>query len=1144
MSDIHRLAVAPSSDPHFGVSDSSNDSPTISIVSSMSPPFSVSIQELNSLHDPKSILAYKKLYSNDENAFYNSLKTSPIHGIDTFTIDERIQFYNDNKLPQHVPKTFQQLVREAFNDKTLILLSIAAVVSFLLGLYELFFQPSQYDPEGNKITKVDWIEGVAIMFAVVVVVLVSAVNDYQKELQFTKLNAKKLDRVITVIRDNAKLQISINDLLVGDLLSLQTGEVAPADCVLIEGNVEADESTITGESDAVKKHTLLTTLQYSSDHPDNDITNDSDFPDCMIISSSKIISGLGKAIVTSVGINSTHGRTMNALTDTEEDDATPLQIRLTHLADSISIYGSLAGLILFLTLFIKFCINCFKKDGKFVDLTPAEKSSRFMDIFITSITIIVVAVPEGLPLAVTLALAFATTRMTKDGNLVRILRACETMGSATAICSDKTGTLTENSMSVVRGIFGNTFFNKKNSKDILPADKNIIATPLRKDLLANIVLNSTAFENSKYKPTGRQPSINPSDPPPMGSGPVKQEPFIGSKTETALLTLAKRAMRLTPPSTIRRKKDFNLHYIRQYPEQVFEMEKIVQIIPFESSRKWSGVVVKRSAKKYTLFVKGAAEIIFQRCRFKRLSDGSSKYITENLAKEIGSDIANFADNALRAISLTHKDFTCDSWPPREFIDKDDKESADPNLLFGEPVERLPAQPSSEISGFTLDGLVGIQDPLRDGVEKSVELCQKAGVTVRMVTGDNIMTARAIARNCNILTKESYTSPECSMEGPEFRKLTDQQRVSILPKLRVLARSSPEDKRLLVRTLKRMGEVVAATGDGTNDAPALKMADVGFSMGITGTEVAREASDIILMTDDFSAIVNAIKWGRCVSISIKKFIQFQLTVNITAVILTFVSAVSSEDEKSVLTAVQLLWVNLIMDTLAALALATDKPDPNIMNRRPTGRSTPLIAISTWKMIFSQAMLQLVVTFVLHFHGKSIFFPDKESLTGFEQQQLNAMTFNTFVWLQFFTLLVSRKLDEADGISKICDRMTSNNLNFFQDLFRNYYFLIILSIIAIFQTLIMFFGGTAFSIAPQTKYMWQVALFSGMLSLPVGILIRIIPDEWVLKLFPPKVARYLKYILTFEFLGLHQKTRSPDEEEALLANNTNNYNSTTN
>ena len=335
--------------------------------------------------------------------------------------------------------------------------------------------------------------------------------------------------------------------------------------------------------------------------------------------------------------------------------------------------------------------------------------------------------------------------------------------------------------------------------------------------------------------------------------------------------------------------------------------------------------------------------------------------------------------------------------------------------------------------------------------------------------------------------------------------------------------------LLVKTLKKMGEVVAVTGDGTNDAPALKLADVGFSMGIAGTEVAREASDIILMTDDFSAIVNAIKWGRCVAVSIKKFIQFQLTVNITAVILTFVSAVASSEEASVLTAVQLLWVNLIMDTLAALALATDKPDEFILDRKPKGRDAPLIAVSTWKMILGQATLQLTVTFVLHFRGKHIFFPHHDKITGHQQEQLDAMTFNTFVWLQFFKLIVTRKLDEADGIKSFRERLTANNLNFYQHLFRNYYFLAIAVLIGAFQILIMFVGGAAFSIARQTPAMWATAIICGLLSLPAGAFIRACPDEWALAIYPRRIVRPILYVIGLEFIFNRNKNKKRDDHE---------------
>lgn len=1170
--------------------------------------FPLSINDLNKLHNPKSLKEFNKLFQNDENNLYLFLHTSLSNGIQypseifskkpikrrtsmafekvksknplihptppKYITWNRYKKYGDNKLPDRIPKTLWQLIIEALKDQTMLLLSFAAIVTFLLGLYEYFFQPPEYDPEGNPIKQVDWIEGVAIMIAVVVVVLVGAINDYQKELQFAKLNQKKENRKIVVIRKGKETLISIYNLLVGDIICLETGDVVPADCILVEGACEADESSITGESNTIKK----VDLHHALSKYNNDLLESSDLnltipdigernskgervPDCMLISGSKLLSGLGKAVVTSVGTNSIYGRTMMSLK--VEPDPTPLQERLSQLADNISVYGCVAAIILFSILFIRFLFNTLLPNGKFHDLTRAEKGTKFMNIFITAITVIVVAVPEGLPLAVTLALAFATTRMTKDGNLVRELRACETMGSATAVCSDKTGTLTENVMTVIKGVIASyTFHDYDNSSTT--AENSSITTPVlfnkfvpdtnKNIIFTNIILNSTAFENRDYNnntTTISQKQQREEEEEEDVNGDTdqdlieiikqgRQEPYIGSKTETALLAWSK--------DQTKQLKWGQLQTLRDEYQKYFSIDNIVQVIPFESSRKWSGLVVHYpDGDFYRFFIKGAAEIVLRYCKYKYNKSFELTRIDEAVRNEVNTNIQKLANEALRILSLAHCDFyNLKKWPPKEFIDTSIN-TEDPRIYTASPELILNKtynnSNNKNNSGLILDGIFGIQDPLREGVKDSVLQCQSAGVTVRMVTGDNLTTAKVIAKNCNILNDSIANNDNCAMEGPKFRQLTPEERVKVLPNLRVLARSSPEDKRLLVGTLKSMGNVVAVTGDGTNDAPALKLADVGFSMGISGTEVAREASDIILMTDNFSAIVNAIKWGRCVSISIKKFIQFQLIVNVTAVILTFVSAVFSEDETSVLTAVQLLWINLIMDTLAALALATDKPDKNIMNKKPKGRSTPLITPSTWKMILGQSMLQLTITFILHFHGKSIFYPNLEEITGVQQQSLNAMTFNTFVWLQFFTLLVSRKLDEADGIKDWRQRISSNNLNFFEDLFRNYYFIFILTIIGSCQILIMKYGGTPFSIAPQTKAMWVTAVSCGMLSLPVGVLIRICPDEWASAIFPSWLWRAVKYLIGFEWLRNiknRHNCNNIDDEEALL-NESNDSNS---
>jgi Ca2+-transporting ATPase len=643
----------------------------------------------------------------------------------------------------------------------------------------------------------------------------------------------------------------------------------------------------------------------------------------------------------------------------EDPEITPLQSKLNTLAEYIAKLGGAAGLLLFIVLFIEFLVRLPHNTG-----TPTEKGQEFLQVFIVTVTIIVVAVPEGLPLAVTLALAFATTRMLKDNNLVRHLKACEVMGNATTICSDKTGTLTENKMMVVAGTlgtssrFGGTVEtpespNNSKGKQVEPQDSigntlvedvpvREVVSSLSSDvmtlLMHSIVINSTAFEGEAN-----------------GS-----QTFIGSKTETALLHFAKDYLGLG--SVAEERSNAN----------------VVQLIPFDSKRKCMGVVIKLSNGKYRLYVKGASEILLERCS-EIIRDPvkgiSSSPMGNDNRQTLTNLIDNYASRSLRTIAMVYRDF--DRWPAKGARTVEGEKS---EAVFEDIFKTM-----------VLLSIVGIQDPLREGVSDAVRICQKAGVVVRMVTGDNLTTARAIATSCGI-----YTEGGIVMEGPAFRKLGKAEMDKIIPRLQVLARSSPEDKRILVKRLKELGETVAVTGDGTNDAPALKTADVGFSMGIAGTEVAKEASAIILMDDNFNSIVKAMMWGRAVNDAVKKFLQFQVTVNITAVVLTFVSAVSNDNEQSVLTAVQLLWVNLIMDTMAALALATDPPTPSILDRKPDPKSSPLITITMWKMIIGEAIYQLVITFLLYFGSYSILSYQSER----EINQVPTLVFNTFVWMQIF------------------------------------------------------------------------------------------------------------------------------------------------
>ncbi|KAL3480166.1 hypothetical protein BJX99DRAFT_35848 [Aspergillus californicus] len=945
---------------------------------------------------------------------------------------DRKRVYGLNQLPEKKTKGILELAWLAYNDKVLILLTVAAVISLALGIY----QSVTAAPDEPR---VQWVEGVAIIVAILIVVVVGAANDWQKERQFVKLNRKKEDRMVKLIRSGKMSEISVHDILVGDLMHLEPGDLLPVDGIFITGhNVKCDESSATGESDVLRK-TPAQDVYGAIERHENLAKQDP-----FIVSGAKVSEGVGTFLVTAVGVNSTYGKTMMSLQD--EGQTTPLQTKLNILAEYIAKLGLAAGLLLFVVLFIKFLAQL-KNLG-----SADDKGQAFLQIFIVAVTVIVVAVPEGLPLAVTLALAFATTRMLKDNNLVRLLRACETMGNATTICSDKTGTLTENKMTAVAATLGtkSSFGGKSqassptsgaegrttDSPNVLSPSEfaSSLSRPAKQLLNDSIVLNSTAFE-------GEQEGVMT---------------FIGSKTETALLGFARTYLGLGSLSEAR------------------DNASIAQMIPFDSGRKCMAVVIKMDdGKKYRMLVKGASEVLLAKStRVVRdpTQDLGEGPLEEKDRSALDSTITNYANQSLRTIGLVYRDFT--EWPPRGApTQEEDRSLASFDHIFKDMI---------------MFGVFGIQDPLRAGVADSVHQCQRAGVFVRMVTGDNLVTAKAIAQECGI-----FTPGGLAIEGPQFRKLSTRQMTQIIPRLQVLARSSPDDKKILVTQLKKLGETVAVTGDGTNDAQALKTADVGFSMGITGTEVAKEASDIILMDDNFTSILKAMAWGRTVNDAVKKFLQFQITVNITAVLLTFISAVANENEESVLTAVQLLWVNLIMDTFAALALATDPPSAHVLDRRPEPKSAPLINVTMWKMIIGQSIYQLVVTLVLNFSGRSIL----KSIIDFSLDDgdttLTTVVFNTFVWMQIFNQWNSRRLDSG--------------LNIFEGLFRNQWFIDIQFIITGGQILIVFVGGHAFSVTRLDGAQWAVCLILGVISLPVAIIIRLIPDEFLVKLVPKFTRR---------------------------------------
>lgn len=998
-------------------------------------PFAFTPGHLNKLLNPKSLAAFKALGGLEgiERGLQSNVKTGlsvdettvksnvsfeqatrrqsdkfpasseKLGGSSSEPFADRIRVYGKNVLPAKKATPFWRLAWTAYNDNVIILLTVAAVISLALGLYEVF------GVDHNGETPLDWVEGVAIVVAILLVTMVGSLNDWQKEKAFVKLNAKKEDREVKVFRSGKSYMINVHDVLVGDVLHLEPGDLVPVDGIFIEGHdLKCDESSATGESDALKKtsgHEVMKQLEAGGNHKNLDP---------FIISGAKVLEGMGTFLVTSVGEKSSFGKIMMSVRT--EMEATPLQKKLEGLAVAIAKIGGSAAALLFFVLLFRFVAGLSTNTG-----TAAVKASQFMDILIVAITIIVVAVPEGLPLAVTLALAIATKRMLKENNLVRVLRACETMGNATTICSDKTGTLTTNKMTVVAGTFGNTSFGQNTETEKSESSPAQWASGLpqaTKDaIVQSVAINSTAFEG-------------------VENG---QFAFIGSKTETALLSLVRD------------------HLGMQSLPEARANEQTVQMFPFDSGKKCMGAVIKlRDGSGHRLLVKGASEILLgyssEKCDATTLATSS---LTAPDRKNIEAIIDKYAKKSLRTIGLIYRDFP--QWPPAHA-----EMSEDGHVEF-----------ASILKDLVFLGIVGIQDPVRPGVPEAVRKAQHAGVTVRMVTGDNAVTAQAIATECGIYTDGLI------MEGPVFRALSDAEMDAKLPRLQVLARSSPEDKRILVARLKHLGETVAVTGDGTNDAPALKAADVGFSMGICGTEVAKEASEIVLMDDNFASILTALKWGRAVNDSVQKFLQFQITVNITAVLLAFISAVSDPEMKSVLTAVQLLWVNLIMDTFAALALATDPPTEKVLDRKPQPKSAPLITTNMWKMIIGQAIFQLTVTLVFYFAGMRLLgYPD----TAEAKLELNTMIFNMFVWMQIFNEFNNRRLD--------------NKFNIFEGVQRNQFFIFINLLMVGLQVLIIYIGGKAFEIKPLgiSGTQWGICVGVAGISLPWAVLVRLFPDEW--------------------------------------------------
>lgn len=843
-----------------------------------------------------------------------------------------------------------------FSDPIIRILLVALLLSVGISVYQflcddgsvmLFFQP------------------LGIFIAILLATLVGFVLEQRNEKTFRSLNEVNDDTLVKVIRDSNVSQVKRRDIVVGDIVLIDTGEEIPADCELIDSfNLIVNESSLTGE------------LQCNKSHKPDFVTVESTYPHNHILKGCTVIEGYCTARVFAVGDATESGHVFTAA-QVREGTQTPLGAKLNKLADLITkVSYSLAFLIVIGRMIHWFLID----PPLFFNWLTFVKFA--LDTIMIAVTLIVVAVPEGLPMAINLSLAFSMRKLMKENTLPRTIHSCETMGAATVICTDKTGTLTCNRMEVAEW------------RTLQGADHRIAEA---------IACNSTAnldFSSAKCR-------------------------TIGNPTEGALLQWLNDKL--------------NVNYITLRADA-----PMVDRLPFSTELKYMATIVTSAVDhRRVLYVKGAPEIVLTMCA-----------VTDSEMNDITNTLSSMQQRAMRTIAMAYT-----------VIDGDEAAFQDGRVVA---------------SSLTFLGIFGISDPVRPEVPGAIRRCHDAGIDVKIVTGDVVGTAWEIGRQCGVVS-EGDLREKCVMTGAEFGAMSDEELADRVRDLKILSRARPDDKQRLVNILRSLDEVVAVTGDGTNDAPALNAADVGLSMG-DGTAVAKEASDMTILDNSFGSICNAVIWGRSLYKNIQRFVMFQMTINVVACFVVLIGAFAGA--KSPLTVPQMLWVNLIMDTFAALALASLPPQSEVMYERPRSSSDSIISSSMCVSIVGVGLVFLILLVDLLFFFQYFCVDSIDALLTlrFHSNGVGELTtyelslfFTVFVMLQFWNMFNARAF------------MTSHSA--FHNLLSSKGFLWIALVILVGQYLIVTFGGAMFSVTPLLASDWIIIIASTSLVVFIPELFRL-------------------------------------------------------